>query len=253
MATLPRRRFAPCESWWACNGRPSERLIIRVDAEGRETETLRQPEPDISALKVRLWDLLEAEGQTLAALNASLFASNLTDQVGRRILEAKRKLGARLIRNYCIAKGVAVALNPLPVADLLAAAAVDVSMIVHLSKLYGLPISKGEAAGLVKTIAGQMTLLMGTVWAVNFVSSALKLGTGGLSTLLTGSAQGAVAYYATYVVGQAAEEYLAHGKSWGETGPKHVIRAILDGIDRDSILAQARADIAARLRSYRGS
>ncbi len=232
---------------------PAERLIIRVDPEGRETETLRQPEPDISALKVRLWDLLEAEGQTLAALNASLFASNLTDQVGRRILEAKRKLGARLIRNYCIAKGVAVALNPLPVADLLAAAAVDVSMIVHLSKLYGLPISKREAAGLVKTIAGQMTLLMGTVWAVNFVSSALKLGTGGLSTLLTGSAQGAVAYYATYVVGQAAEEYLAHGKSWGETGPKHVIRAILDGIDRDSILAQARADIAARLRSYRGS
>ena len=58
---------------------------------------------------------------------------------------------------------------------------------------------------------------------------------------------GAVAYYATYVVGQAAEEFLAHGKSWGEKGPKQVIRAILDGIDRDSILAQARSDIAARL------
>jgi hypothetical protein len=94
-----------------------------------------------------------------------------------------------------------------------------------------------------------MTLFMGTVWGVHLVSSALKLGTGGLSTVLTGTAQGAVAYYATYVVGQAAEAYLAHGKSWGETGPKHVIRGILDGIDRDSILAQARADIAGRLRS----
>ena len=226
---------------------PAERLVILVDAQGRETEMLRQPEADIAALKTRLWELLEAEGETLAALNASLFASNLSDQVGRRILAAKRKVGAVLIRNYCIAKGVAVALNPVPIADLLAALAVDASMIVHLSKLYGLPISKGEAADLVRTIAGQMALLMGTVWAVNLLSTVLKLGTWGLSTLITGSAQGAVAYYATYVVGQAAEEFLAHGKSWGEKGPKQVIRAILDGIDRDSILAQARSDIAARL------
>ena len=228
---------------------PAERLVILVDERGRETETLRQPEPDVEALKRRLWGLLEAEGKTLAALNASLFASNLSDQVGQRILEVKRKLGARLIRTYCAVKGVAVALNPLPVADLLAAAAVDVGMVAHLSRLHGLPLSKREAGSLVKTIATQTTLLMGTVWAVHLMSSALKLGTGGLSTLITGGAQGAVAYYATYVVGQAAETYLAQGKSWGETGPKHVIRGILEGIDRDSILAQARIDIAARLRS----
>lgn len=67
--------------------------------------------------------------------------------MGRRILEAKRKLGARLIRSYCITKGVVVALNPIPVADLLAAAAVDVGIVVHLSKLYGLPLSKTEAGG----------------------------------------------------------------------------------------------------------
>jgi small GTP-binding protein len=228
---------------------PAERLVILVDSEGNETETVRQPAPDVAALKTRLWELLEAEGKTLAALNASLFASDLSDQVGRRILAAKRKLGARMIRSYCIAKGVAVALNPIPVADLFAAAAVDVGLVLHLSKLYGLPLSRTEAGSLIKTIVTQMTLFMGTVWAVNFVSSALKLGTGGLSTLLTGTAQGAVAYYATYVVGQAAETFLAQGKSWGELGPKHVIRDILEGIDRDSVLAQARADIAGRLRS----
>ena len=51
-----------------------------------------------------------------------------------------------------------------------------------------------------------------------------------------------MAYYSTYIVGQAAERYLAQGKSWGEGGPKHVVREILDSLDRDSILAQARAD-----------
>jgi len=97
-----------------------------------------------------------------------------------------------------------------------------------------------------------MTIFIGTVWTVNFLSSALKLGTGGLSVLLTGGAQGAVAYYATYVIGKAAEAYLAHGKSWGETGPKQVIRDILDGLDRDSILSQARSDIIGRLRTVEG-
>lgn len=228
---------------------PAEQFVIMVDEQGNETETRRQPQPDLQALRTRLWELVEEEGETLAALNATLFACNLSDQVGKRILKVKRQLGARLIRSYCITKGVAVALNPIPVVDLLAAAAVDAGMIVHLSKLYGLPLSRKEAGTLVKTIGQHMALLLGTVWGVNLVSSALKLGTGGLSTLLTGTAQGAVAYYSTYVVGQAAESYLAHGKSWGEIGPKHVIQQILDGIDRDSILVQAREDIAARLRS----
>jgi uncharacterized protein (DUF697 family) len=154
-----------------------------------------------------------------------------------------------LIRTYSLAKGIAVAINPVPVADLVAAAVVDVSMIVHLSKIYGLPLNKGEASGLVKTIGAQMILLMGTVWAVHFLSSALKLGTAGLSTVVTGSAQGALAYYSTWVVGQAAERYLAQGKSWGEGGPKLLVREILESIDRDTLIADARVEIRKRLAS----
>ena len=228
---------------------PAERLIIRVDEDGNEQETWRRPPVDVSQVKERLWDILQAEGQTLAALNASLFASDLSDKVGERILQARRELGQKLIRNYCATKGVAVALNPVPVADLVAAAVVDVSMIVHLSKLYALPLTKNEAGDLIKTIGAQMVLLMGTVWAVHFISSALKLGSWGFSSLITGGAQGAVAYYSTWIVGQAAERYLAQGKSWGEGGPKLVVREILDNLDRDSILKQAKADIRARLQS----
>ena len=75
-----------------------------------------------------------------------------------------------------------------------------------------------------------------------------KLGTGGLSAVATGGAQGAVAYYSTYVVGRAAEHYLANGRSWGDAGPKLAVREILDSLDRDSILEQAKADLQARLR-----
>ncbi|MGB5651439.1 MAG: GTP-binding protein HSR1, partial [Sedimenticolaceae bacterium] len=59
---------------------------------------------------------------------------------------------------------------------------------------------------------------------------------------------GVVAYYSTYVVGHAAERYLANGKSWGDAGPKLVVREILDSLDRDSIMDQAKADIRNRLK-----
>ncbi len=88
---------------------------------------------------------------------------------------------------------------------------------------------------------------MGTVWALHFVSSALKVGTVGLSTILTAGAQGAIAYYSTYVVGEVASEYLGKGKSWGEGGPKQVVQQILDSLDRDTVLRDARREIRTRL------
>jgi len=226
---------------------PAEQWVVRVDESGKETETRRQPPPDVAELKALLWQVLERDGKSLAALNASLFAGELSDEVAGRVLSARRTLGDRVIRTWCIAKGVAVALNPVPVADLVAAAVVDVGMVVHLSRVYGFPLTRSEAGALVKTIGAQIMLLMGTVWAVHFVASALKLGTGGLSALVTGGAQGAVAYYSTFVVGRAAERYLANGKSWGDAGAKLAVREILDSLDRGSILEQARADIRARL------
>ncbi|HLU07903.1 MAG TPA: GTP-binding protein [Woeseiaceae bacterium] len=226
---------------------PRPQAIIEIDESGVETETVRSRKPDIEDLKARLWDIFEAEGKTLAALNASLFAADLSDQVGRRILEARREIGDRLVRTYCVAKGIAVAFNPVPVADLFAAAFIDVGMVVHLSRVYGLPLSRREAGSLVRVIAAEAAALMGTVWALHFVSSALKVGTLGLSTILTAGAQGAIAYYSTYLVGRVAAEYLAHGKSWGDGGPKRVVKQILDSLDKETVLQDARREIRARL------
>ena len=226
---------------------PRPQLVLEIDEDGNECELQRQRDPDIAALRLKLWEILEAEGKTLAALNASLFAADLSDQVGRRILAARRELGEKMVRTYCVAKGIAVAFNPVPVADLFAAAFIDVGMVVHLSKVYDLPLNQKEAGSIVKVIMAESAALMGTVWALHFVSSALKVGTVGLSTILTAGAQGAIAYYSTYLVGQAAAEYLAAGKSWGDGGPKLVVKQILDSLDRDTVLSDAKREIQARL------
>lgn len=231
----------------AVAAQPRPQQVVEVDDEGNESFALREREPDIEKLRLRLWEIFENEGKTLAALNASLFAADLSDQVGKRILHARREIGDKLVRTYCVGKGVAVAFNPVPVADLFAAAFIDVGMVMHLSRVYDLPVSRREAGSLVSVIVAEAAALMGTVWALHFVSSALKVGTAGLSTIVTAGAQGAIAYYSTYVVGQIAAEYLSNGKSWGEGGPKQVVNQILDSLDRDTVLREAKKEIQARL------
>jgi hypothetical protein len=90
---------------------------------------------------------------------------------------------------------------------------------------------------------------MGAIWGVHLVASALKGMSAGLSTVVTAGAQGALAWYATELVGRAAEKYLVAGKSWGENGPKTVVRGIVESLDRDSILREARGEILRRLRA----
>lgn len=206
---------------------------------------------DVEGLRSRLWSILESEGKTLAAMNASIFAGHLSEAVGRRVVEVRKQVADRVVRTYCVAKGVAVAFNPVPVADLAAAALVDAGMVVHLSRVYGLPLTRNEAGSLISVILTQMAALMGAVWAVHLLSSALKLGTGGASVLLTAGAQGAVAYYSTYVVGRAAERYFSLGKSWGDGGPRAVVAEILESVDRRSILKQAQQELGERLRGVR--
>lgn len=228
---------------------PRPEPVIRIDQGGREERTSRPRPPDISNLKSRLWSILEKEGKTLAALNAALFTRELDARVASKIVKARKTVAEKIIRKYCLAKGLVVAVNPVPAADLLAAAGTDVAMVIHLGNVYGFQLSRREASKLLLTISAQMLLLMGTYWGVNMVSAAMKTISAGMSAALTAGAQGTLAWYATYVTGIAAESWFAKGKSWGSAGPRDTINEILDSLDRDSILQSARNDILSRFKT----
>ncbi len=232
----------------AASAQPQRRRVIRIDAEGQEFESVQLLPPNLAAVKARIAALLDREGRTISALNAGLMASKMSDQVGKRLIEVRAEVANTLVHTYSLTKGVAVGLNPIPVADLVAAAGLDVALVVHLSRVYGLPLTKIEAGQLIANICAQLALLMGAIWGVHLVASALKGLSVGLSTALTAGAQGALAYYATMLTGKAAEKYLENGKSWGELGPKRVVEDILAGLDRDSVLRAAKAEISAKLR-----
>ena len=223
---------------------PRPETVIRTREDGSEEEFQRRRSPDVSTLQGMLWELLEKDGKSLAALNAAMFASELDQKVASRIVQVRQAVAEKIIRNYCLGKGLVVALNPVPVADLLAAAGTDIAMIIHLGEVYGFSLSRKEASKLLLTISAQLLALMGAYWGMNLVSSALKTASAGLSTVLTAAAQGSLAWYATYLTGKMAETWFSKGKSWGKTGPRDTARSILESLDRDSLISAARDDIS---------
>ncbi|MEP7185705.1 MAG: GTP-binding protein [Rhodanobacter sp.] len=233
----------------AVAARPAARSVIDVDAQGREHTREQLSSADVAGLRERLLAIAAREGKTLSAINAGLYAGRLTDQVSARIAQTRQAVAAKLIRHYCLAKGVAVALNPIPVADLLAAAGLDAAMVVQLSRVYGLPLTRAESGRLVATISVQLAALMGAIWGMQLVASALKGMTAGLSVVVTAAAQGALGWYATVLIGRAAERYLVAGKSWGAAGAKRAVADIVASLDRDSILREAREEILKRLKA----
>ena len=240
--------FLPADCILPASAAPRPDRLIAVDQNGTESETLREREPDIAELRASLWSLIESRGQALAALNASLFASELDEKVASRIVAARKTAAEKIIRKYCAAKGLLVAFNPVPVADLLAAAGTDIALVVHLGEVYGFSLSRREASKLLLTISAQLVALMGAYWGVNLVASALKTASAGLSTALTAASQGALAWYATYLTGKMAQSWFSKGKSWGSAGPRETAREILAMLDREALLRSARDDIAARMK-----
>jgi len=232
----------------AASANPRPETVIRIDDAGNEQVSRRRREPEVGELKARLWRILEREGKTLAALNAAMFTCEMDSRIAAKIVRARKTVAEKIIRNYCLAKGIVVAVNPVPAADLLAAAGTDVAMVIHLGNVYGFQLTKREASKLLLTISAQMLVLMGAYWGVNMVSAAMKTISAGMSAALTAGAQGTLAWYATYVTGIAAESWFSKGKSWGPAGPRETINELLDSLDTDSILQSARHDILAKIR-----
>ena len=228
---------------------------------GTTTIQWERPAPVIEPLKLRILDVLEREGKALVALNTLLLAGDLHEEIVTHKIRIRDDAANRTIWNFSLAKGAAVALNPIPVADMAGGLAVDVGMIVTLSKVYGIPLTRRTASGLVK----DMMVALGTLGAVEVVVRLVASGvksslagltvlSGGLAVPLTalgygaiGLAQGGTAATTSYVLGHGAKIYLQQGCQWGPRGIKTVVHQILAEAKADSIVDRLRDDLKRRV------
>lgn len=214
-------------------------------------------QPHVEELKLKILEILHREGKSLVALNSLLYADEVNQKTIARKMEIRDRSADRVIWQATIAKAIAIAVNPIAAADLLGAAIVDVILIITLSKLYGLPVTRTGAIELLQKIALGMGGIGASEWFANLGLSSLK-GLFGLATPLTGGlalggyisvafTQGSLAGVATYSIGQVTKTYLAHGASWGDESPKAAIARILSSIDETSILDRIKDELQAKL------
>ncbi|NER51954.1 MAG: DUF697 domain-containing protein [Symploca sp. SIO1A3] len=213
--------------------------------------------PQIEALKLKILEILHRDGKSLVALNTMLYADNVNEQLVKRKMLIREEGANQIIWRAVMAKAVAIALNPVTVVDILTATAIDLVMILSLSKLYGIAMTQSGAIGLLQKIAISMGGISASELLATLGLSSLKglLGisapaTGGVSLapyLSVAITQAGVAGVSSYGIGQVTKTYLANGASWGPDGPKAVVNRILSSLDETSILNRIKGELGTKL------
>jgi GTPase len=225
---------------------PREYVIEAPDGSARSE--YRQPAPQVEALKARILEVLERDGKALLALNAALYAADKSDRIAALKVRMRDERATTMIWSYAAMKSIAVALTPLPAADVLGGSAVDVTMVVTLAHVYGISLTWTNARQLIESIVKAAGWVMLGEMATHLAASFFKGLTLGSGTVLTALPQGAAAGYGSYVVGQAAKYYFEHGASWGGEAPKTVVSRILQATDKQSVLQRLKSEITAKIR-----
>lgn len=187
-----------------------------------ETGDRYRPEPDILPLLRRMATILRAEGEELIADNILLQSQQLNEET-RQILENQRRKRAEQVvdRFQWVAAGV-VSVTPLPVVDLLAAAAVNAQMVVEIGQVYGCEISLEEGKKLAGWLARTLVSLGVVRGAVEIFSLALQTN---VATFLIGRAiQGATTAYLTRIAGKSFIQYFQRNQDWGDGGITEVVQ-----------------------------
>jgi small GTP-binding protein len=250
-----RELLSPNEIVMAAASPLVSKAVKRPD--GQIIAQLHRGTPQIADLKLKILEILHREGKSLVALNTMLYADSVNEHLLQRKLEIRDHSANQVIWNGTMTKAIATAINPITIVDLLSGAAIDVAMIVALSRLYGIPMTEQGALGLLQKIALSLGGITASELLITFGLGSLKslLGlaapaTGGFSLapyLSVAVTQAGVAGVSTYGIGQVIKAYLVNGASWGPDGPKAVIDRILSTLDETSILNRIRGELRAKL------
>ncbi|MCA9247544.1 MAG: GTP-binding protein [Planctomycetales bacterium] len=231
-----------------CRADPKETEYVIESADGSTRSQWRKPSPDVESVRIRALEVLEREGKSLLALNGAMYAADKSDRMAALRIQMRERKAQSMVWSYAVVKSIAVAINPLPLVDVVGGSAVDVTMVVNLAKVYGIELTSKNARALVESILKAAGWVMLGEAVTSYASSFFKGLTLGHGTVLTALPQGAAAGYGSYIVGQAARYYFEHGASWGSESPKTVVTRILDTTEKESVLRRLKEEIKAKIR-----
>ncbi|WP_204104932.1 MULTISPECIES: GTP-binding protein [Spirulina sp. CCY15215] len=229
---------------------------VRVEwPDGRVSQEWETPDPQIDLLREKILEILNREGRTLLALNALVQGREAEKKLAGKTVELRQKEAEETIWSYAKYKALAVALNPIPIFDVIVGTLADLALIRALARLYGFPMTSYEAGKVWrKILLSSGSLLLGELGSSFLLGIGKTTAVGGLegsATLTTwlsaATIQGGLAGYGAYAVGKVAQRYLEAGCTWGEAGPNTVIAEILSRVEPNAIVYRLRNEIGLHL------
>ena len=218
------------------------RRYVREHAGGRIEEWTAKAPSDVAVLRDRLASILETESPTLQRLD------EVRESIGQR--EKQRGRASRkaedLIENYALGIGAGIMANPLPLVDVLGGGVALGVLVSQLADCHEVAITQGQAQKLgMRVFAEGWQLLLPALATLG--AGALMKFIPFVGWLASAAAQGAAAYYVTFVIGQAVSSCLAAG-SWRDADLHNSLRQIIQNTDRESLTRRAAERLKQKLR-----
>ena len=202
--------------------------------------------PDVSNLFREIIEILDENGEELLADNI-LFRCNKLGQISKKVISEQRESSAtKIINKYTWITGGVILVNPLPVVDFITTTSVNVQMILEISKIYNIKLTKNEAVDLSK-------LLITTLAKLGILKGGLAVITNLLSSnfttiYLSKSLQSITSCWLIRIVGLAIIKYFNNGQNWGDGGIQEVIQNIYKFNKREKYLNKFIQEAISKIR-----
>ncbi len=198
------------------------------------TGEIIEPSVEILPLIKRLVAVLRAEGEDLIADNILLQSHRLGEEARKIIENQRRRESDKIIDRYqWIGAGV-IAVTPVPVVDMLAAAAVNAQMVIEIGRVYNVELDFEQGKELALSLGKTLVSLGVVKGAVDILAKALQFN---VATYIVGKAIQAVsAAYLTRIAGKSFIEYFKRNLDWGDGGITEVVQQQFQLSRRDEFI-----------------
>ena len=190
--------------------------------------------PDVGSLFREIIQTLDNNGEELLAENI-LFRSNKLGIKSKNFIQEQRYLMSnKIINKYMWITGGVILVNPLPAVDFLTTTSVNIQLIMELSKIYEIKLTKKDAKDLSKSLLSALAKLGILKGGLAILSPALV--TSLTKVLISKSIQAITAGWLIRIVGLSLIEYFKNGQDWGDGGVQEVVDKIYRISKREEIL-----------------
>ena len=163
-----------------------------------------------------------------------LFRSNKLGIKSKNFIQEQRYLmSIKVINKYMWITSGVILVNPLPAVDFLTTTSVNVQMIMELSKIYEIKLTKKDAKDLSKSLLSALAKQGILKGGLSIISNALA--TSLTKIIISKSIQSITAGWIIKIVGLSLIEYFKNGQDWGDGGIQAVSYTHLTLPTRDDV------------------